>query len=64
MEITLEDFMERCESNAGYCVNCHDFTQDSGVEPDAREYECPDCGERTMMGAEEALIENNLEIVH
>lgn len=42
-------------SNLGYCIACgyeHD-----GVEPDARNYECEDCGEDAVYGAQELLME-------
>lgn len=41
---------------SGYCLHCDDITTEHGVEPDAQEYECPNCGNHTMMGLENALI--------
>lgn len=41
------------DSNIGFCLNCG-FEQD--CEPDARGYECEDCGEHRVFGAEEILI--------
>ncbi len=41
--------------NPGFCISCG-FEQD-GCEPDAREYECASCGEHTVYGAEELLME-------
>ncbi len=38
----------------GFCVACgadHD-----GCEPDAREYECYECGEHKVYGAEELML--------
>jgi len=55
MKPTDADIEEAIESYQGWCTNCQAFTHDS-AEPDAREYECPDCGQRTVFGAEEALI--------
>ena len=41
-------------TNDGICLNCHE-TQ-SGCEPDAENYECENCGERDVFGAEQILI--------
>ena len=40
----------------GFCVACGAETPPGDVEPDAREYECPSCGEKKVFGAEEILI--------
>lgn len=40
--------------NPGFCISCGIDVE--GVEPDAREYECECCGERTVYGAEELLL--------
>jgi hypothetical protein len=55
-KITLEQVMDAVESGEyiGICVACG-FEQE-GVEPDARKYECEDCGARKVYGAEELLI--------
>lgn len=41
--------------NPGFCIACGEEVE--GCEPDAREYECPECGTDTVYGAEELLIE-------
>lgn len=41
-------------SNDGFCVNCGH--QQDGCEPDARHYECEECGEKAVFGAAELLI--------
>ena len=38
----------------GFCLACG--AQAYGVEPDARRYECEECGERKVYGAEECLL--------
>lgn len=38
----------------GYCVKCG--AEHEGVEPDAREYECEECNEPAVYGAEELLF--------
>ncbi len=39
---------------AGFCTAC--AAEQSGCEPDAREYKCESCGEHSVYGAEELLI--------
>ena len=40
--------------NPGFCICCG--TEVEGVEPDARKYECGNCGFPGVYGAEELLI--------
>jgi hypothetical protein len=52
------DAVERRETeceNPGFCLACGN--EQDGCEPDAREYECEDCGKRQVYGAEEILME-------
>jgi len=51
---SLEDVEQAMEDMEGFCVACGH--QQSGVEPDARKYECEDCGEQAVYGAEEIVI--------
>jgi hypothetical protein len=41
--------------NPGFCVECGH--EQEGCEPDAREYKCEACGEQTVYGAAELLME-------
>lgn len=50
------EFLERMENGDGYCTECESFTKEGGVEPDAEGYECPECGNKTVVGAEQALF--------
>lgn len=43
-----------CDDNIGFCLACG--AERGGVEPDARNYECDDCGEYRVFGAEECLL--------
>lgn len=61
--IGFESFLQASEEYEGFCTTCGDFTRGE-CEPDGREYECPDCGERTVYGAEEAMMMGLLEISH
>lgn len=53
------DYVEATESYTGWCTHCKDFTR-SNVEPDAMEYDCPCCNQKTVMGAEQALLSGNI----
>ncbi len=55
-KVTLEQVMTAVESGdyIGICITCG--YEQEGVEPDARKYECEDCGERKVYGAEELLL--------
>lgn len=56
MKINLEKLVEAIEAddNLGFCLNCG--AEAFGVEPDARNYECEECGANKVFGAEEILI--------
>jgi len=62
MKITEQEYLEAVRNMEGYCTACEAFTREM-CEPDAREYDCPDCGENTVYGAEEALIMGLFEFV-
>lgn len=53
---SLEDVMEAVQEddNSGFCGECGE--QAWGVEPDARGYECENCGAEAVNGAEEWLL--------
>lgn len=55
-DIPLKRVMEAVENgeDVGFCIACGDETY--GVEPDARNYECPVCGAAKVFGAEETLL--------
>lgn len=54
-DIDEETYADLSESGGGVCLSCGDMPE-SGIEPDARNYECDCCGERQVFGLEEALI--------
>ena len=41
-------------TNWGFCLACG--MQQEGCEPDARHYECEECGKLQVFGAEEILM--------
>ena len=55
-KISYEVIEQAIESGEyiGYCLACG--SEHEGIEPDAREYICDQCGERQVYGAEEILI--------
>ena len=55
MIMTEEDYIEATENNDGFCTRCNEITNSGGVEPDAEDYECDECGNNTVIGIENAL---------
>jgi predicted RNA-binding Zn-ribbon protein involved in translation (DUF1610 family) len=53
--VSVADFEDATSSYLGWCATCTGFTRGE-TEPDAAEYECPECGERTVTGAEDAAM--------
>jgi hypothetical protein len=62
MKLTSEEYREHCNDYDGYCVECDEVTRFGDTEPDAEEYECPECEGYTCMGMENALMFGGLEI--
>jgi len=54
--LTLEEYEAQMGEYNGYCRTCQEVTRWGDCEPDAREYECPDCGEKTVYGLEECCL--------
>jgi hypothetical protein len=44
------------DDNMGICFECGN--EQGGCEPDARKYECENCGQMAVFGAEEIIIMN------
>ncbi len=42
------------DEDVGFCIVCG--TEHTGIEPDARNYVCEECGEAEVFGAEEILM--------
>jgi len=59
MKFTLEQIQDAIEINSGFCTECG--AERDGCEPDARNYECPECGKRKVFGAEELLLMGMVE---
>ena len=56
VKVTIEKVMEAvgADDSLGFCTACG--AEAFGVEPDARNYECEECGATEVFGAEELLI--------
>lgn len=51
---TIEEIEEAMECGLGFCTSCG--AMKGFCEPDARNYECDDCGEMAVYGAEELVV--------
>ena len=54
MTFNLEVIQDAMEEQCGFCVECG--AERECCEPDAREYECDECGQREVYGAEELIV--------
>ena len=63
MKLTEQEAAENSGNHFGYCTECDDITTDGGVEPDADGYECDQCGNDTVKGIEQAVIDGDIQIV-
>jgi hypothetical protein len=52
--ITTDDYMDMCSDHGGYCLACG--MDAYGIEPDARNYKCEECGKTEVFGIEELLL--------
>jgi hypothetical protein len=60
--VTKQAYQDATENYMGWCPNCKDFTRE-GTEPDAEQYDCPECEENCVVGAEDALLMGLFDIV-
>lgn len=61
MKMTREQYKEAFDSDSGYCSDCDRLTA-TGTDPEAEENDCPECGNPSVMGIENALIYENVKI--
>jgi hypothetical protein len=54
MMFSLEQIEDGMENYLGFCIQCG--AERDYCEPDARNYDCEDCGENAVFGAEELII--------
>ena len=55
MDNVVETYEEMRDSYQGWCTKCKEITRDC-TEPDAEDYDCPECGENTVIGADIFLM--------
>lgn len=53
-KFTLEEIEEASENQQGFCIACGE-ARDS-CEPDARHYDCDNCGQYKVFGVDELAI--------
>ncbi len=55
-KIDIERLMEACQDDemVGFCIECGE--ERDCCEPDARKYECYDCGAKAVYGAMELVM--------
>ena len=63
MRLSEYNYHIHCGHNNGYCSYCNAITKEGGVEPDAKNYTCPDCNNPTLMGIEMAFITDAIGVV-
>jgi len=61
ISVSLEDYEAATQDYLGWCPECGDFTRDS-TEPDAENYDCPECEQDIVVGAENAMIMGLIDI--
>ena len=60
-KVDARQYEDAVEEEMGWCTTCHAFTREM-TEPDALNNDCPLCGNDTVMGAEQALLEEEIEL--
>ena len=61
IRMTEEDYHHHCNDCNGVCQECGEIRIGS-TEPDAENYPCEECGNRTVLGMELAMVLNVIEI--
>lgn len=60
-DMTEDEYQSYDEDLMGLCITCGE--ERSSCEPDARNYECEACGEKTVFGVAELLLMGAIELV-
>lgn len=61
--LTEEQYREAENELAGLCLECGKLVNHGGVEPDAEDYECEECGEPAVQGIMNALLAEQFTLV-
>lgn len=59
--VTEEQYQDAVDNDMGWCTICKDFTREC-TEPDAENYDCPNCQSHSVIGAELAMIDGEIEV--
>lgn len=62
LHITEAEYQDARDNYEGFCTVCNAFTR-LETEPDADEYDCPECEGLTVVGAENALVDELFVVV-
>lgn len=60
-ELTAEEYQDMDDDSGGFCLFCGETAY--GVEPDARNYTCEECGATEAFGASELLLMGSITII-
>lgn len=63
MKLSEVEYICHTRDYDGYCTACDEITNFGDVEPDAEEYRCDKCEQRTVMGVEQAMLAGKIEII-
>lgn len=61
-ELSCGQFKSHRDDMDGFCTNCNQVTTFGGIEPDAEQYECEECGEFSLYGMD-YIIMNDMIII-
>jgi Zn finger protein HypA/HybF involved in hydrogenase expression len=59
--LTEAEINQADRDSQGWCTTCNELTRDC-TEPDAEDYDCPKCGENTVVCAMQAVLLGALEV--
>lgn len=59
--VTEERYLDAVDAFEGWCKKCKEFTRDM-TEPDAEDYDCPECECDSVVGAEQGLLLGEFDI--
>lgn len=58
----VDVYSDAMDDYLGWCTTCEEFTRGQ-TEPDAEDYDCPKCEGNTVMGAAQALLLGEIDLV-
>jgi hypothetical protein len=61
LSLTVRQYTDHWNKSDGLCLSCQAFSE-GGIEPDARDYMCEYCNERSVVGIEVALYCGEIDI--